>query len=323
MDRLNVAITLIPSEQVPEEVRRSIETAPDSVCRHDGNLYFSLEGEVLRCEDRPEGYELLSAIREKVRGSHAGNGYAKNIWYQFITSAESDRTAALAAKYGVEKRKKRTVILFRMKYPLEKPLSVIFTENAPTEEDDQAVILGHDSIALVKNSAFCTEDEIAEYAAAVIDTMVSEGFTDLQAGIGTEADSITELHRSYEEAQNALLTGTRFHADETLFRYSEQKLERIISQIPAENRKKILAEYDSLYGGETFGAEMMETVRVFFRHDLNITSASRQLLIHRNTLNYRLDKIKRETGLDLRTFQDAVVFRMISEMAENEQKPTD
>ena len=79
MDRLNVAITLIPSEQVPEEVRRSIETAPDSVCRHDGNLYFSLEGEVLRCEDRPEGYELLSAIREKVRGSHAGNGYAKNI----------------------------------------------------------------------------------------------------------------------------------------------------------------------------------------------------------------------------------------------------
>jgi len=210
-----------------------------------------------------------------------------------------------------------------MKYPLEKPLSVIFTENAPTEEDDQAVILGHDSIALVKNSAFCTEDEIAEYAAAVIDTMVSEGFTDLQAGIGREADSITELHRSYEEAQNALLTGTRFHADETLFRYSEQKLERIISQIPAENRKKILAEYDSLYGGETFGAEMMETVRVFFRHDLNITSASRQLLIHRNTLNYRLDKIKRETGLDLRTFQDAVVFRMISEMAENEQKPTD
>ena len=276
MDRLNVAITLIPSEQVPEEVCRSIETAPDSVCRHDGNLYFSLEGEVLRCEDRPEGYELLSAIREKVRGSHAGNGYAKNIWYQFITSAESDRTAALAAKYGVEKRK-----------------------------------------------AFCTEDEIAEYAAAVIDTMVSEGFTDLQAGIGREADSITELHRSYEEAQNALLTGTRFHADETLFRYSEQKLERIISQIPAENRKKILAEYDSLYGGETFGAEMMETVRVFFRHDLNITSASRQLLIHRNTLNYRLDKIKRETGLDLRTFQDAVVFRLISEMAENEQKPTD
>ena len=68
---------------------------------------------------------------------------------------------------------------------------------------------------------------------------------------------------------------------------------------------------------------MMETVRVFFRHDLNITSASRQLLIHRNTLNYRLDKIKRETGLDLRTFQDAVVFRLISEMAENEQKPTD
>ena len=62
---------------------------------------------------------------------------------------------------------------------------------------------------------------------------------------------------------------------------------------------------------------MMETIRVFFRNDLNITAASKELFIHRNTLNYRLDKIKRETGLDLRTFQDAVVFRLICGMAGN------
>ena len=60
--------------------------------------------------------------------------------------------------------------------------------------------------------------------------------------------------------------------------------------------------------------EMMETVRVFFQNDLNITAASRQLFIHRNTLNYRLDKIKKDFGLDLRCFQDAVVFRIISEI---------
>ena len=61
---------------------------------------------------------------------------------------------------------------------------------------------------------------------------------------------------------------------------------------------------------------MMETVSVFFRNDLNLTAASKQLFIHRNTLNYRLDKIRKDTGLDLRHFQDAVVFRIVIEIPE-------
>ena len=182
------------------------------------------------------------------------------------------------------------------------------------EEDDHPVFLGHDIMALIKDSAFHSETEIAEYTAAVIDTMISEGFTDLQAGIGTESGSIFDLHRSYEEAMNAIMTGTGYDANGTLFRYSEQKLHRIIDLITAENRETILEEYHSRCNEDAFNDEMMETVRVFFKHDLNITSASRELFIHRNTLNYRLDKIKRETGLDLRTFQDAVIFRLISEM---------
>ena len=63
---------------------------------------------------------------------------------------------------------------------------------------------------------------------------------------------------------------------------------------------------------------MLDTVRVFFRSDLNLTAASRQLFIHRNTLNYRLDKIKKAFGLDLRTFQDAVVFKLISEFPDRQ-----
>ena len=61
--------------------------------------------------------------------------------------------------------------------------------------------------------------------------------------------------------------------------------------------------------------ETLETVRVFFQNDLNLTAASKQLYIHRNTLNYRLDKIRKDFGLDLRSFQDAVIFRVISEIA--------
>ena len=319
MDRLNVAIALIPSESIPEEVRRCFERAPDSVCRHDGYLFLRLDGEALSCRDNEEGYHLLTAVQRKNQHNPAERDGEKELWYQLLTSRESEKTALYARKNGIDRQKKRTVILFQMKYTTDRSLYAIFTENAPMEEDDQAVSISRDTLALIKHSSYRSESEIAEYAAAVIDTMASEGFPELQAGIGTEAENITELHRSYEEAQNALLTGRRYHGNDSLFRYSEQKLERIIDQIPPENRKKIVEDFYASSNGEPFSAEMMETIRVFFRNDLSITSASRQLFIHRNTLNYRLDKIKRDTGLDLRTFEDAVIFRLISEMTDKDK----
>ena len=108
----------------------------------------------------------------------------------------------------------------------------------------------------------------------------------------------------------------RYHIQDRVYVYEKQMLERIIDTIP-ENKKKEIQK--SFYGNcrETaLSDEMLETVRVFFRNDLNLTAASKQLFIHRNTLNYRLDKIKKEFGLDLRSFGDAVVFRIISEMSD-------
>ena len=77
-------------------------------------------------------------------------------------------------------------------------------------------------------------------------------------------------------------------------------------------KKQIRDEFRQIRAGETFSDEMLETVRVFFMNDLNLTAASRQLFIHRNTLNYRLDKIRKISGLDLRKFHDAVIFSVIA-----------
>lgn len=319
MDRLNAAVTLMPADSVPDPVCQHFQNAPDSICRNNGKIYLRLNGDALCCVDSEDGYALLSAIGKGLNADgRPDDGKGKDIWYRLITSKDNHQTEELAAKHGIEKHKRRTVILFQLKAEHPKPLYSIFRENAPIEEDDHPVNISHNMLALVKNTSLCSEEEIAEYAAAVIDTMVSEGFPDLQAGIGTEADSVAGLQRSFDEARNALLTGNKYHANENLFRYSEQKLDRMIEMIPPENRKNILRDFYSRFNTELFNGEMLETIRVFFRHDLNITSASRQLFIHRNTLNYRLDKIKRDTGLDLRTFQDAVIFRLIFEMAEKD-----
>ena len=316
MEKRNAAVELIPWEQIPEEVCRFFERAPDSVCRTEGKLYLLMDRDALSCEDSEEGNRILSAVQQRIR-NHSGGTDPKDIWYQIITAPEPDRAAALAKEHGIEYRKKRTVVLFRVKYLPGQPLDRIFSEIAPLEEEDRLAAVDCDTLALIRESAFRSEDEIAEYAAAVIDTMVSEGVSDLQAGIGTEAEDLGGLHQSFEQARNALTTGIRYDPGGTLFRYSGQKLERIIDAIPAEEREKLIREFRSGNIGETFDEEMMETVRVFFRNDLNITAASKELFIHRNTLNYRLDKIRRETGLDLRTFQDAIVFRLICGMTGN------
>ena len=316
MEKRNAAVELIPWEQIPEEVCRFFEREPDAVCRIKGKIYLQMDREALSCEDNEEGNKVLSAVQQRIR-NHSGGTDPKDIWYQIITAPEPDRAAALAKEHGIEYRKKRTVVLFRVKYLPGQPLDRIFSEIAPLEEEDRLAAVDCDTLALIRESAFRSEDEIAEYAAAVIDTMVSEGVSDLQAGIGTEAEDLGGLHQSFEQARNALTTGIRYDPGGTLFRYSGQKLERIIDAIPAEEREKLIREFRSGNIGETFDEEMMETVRVFFRNDLNITAASKELFIHRNTLNYRLDKIRRETGLDLRTFQDAIVFRLICGMTGN------
>lgn len=317
MEKRCTAVELIPTEQLPEEVRRFFVRSPEEICRMNGRIYLMMDRDVLSCADTAEGNTVLSAVQKKI-DSKSGRS-PKDIWYQILTDTEPSRIAALAKKHGIESRKKRTVILFRVKYPPEQPLERIFSEIAPLEEDDCLATVNRDTLALIKESEFQSEDEIAEYAAAVIDTMVSEGFTDLQAGIGTEAEDLRGINRSFEEAVNALVIGMRYQPNGTLFRYSEQKLERIIDLIPAEQREKIVREFYSKSNADAFDEEMMETISVFFRNGLNITAASKELFIHRNTLNYRLDKIKRDTGLDLRTFRDAIIFRLICGMTENER----
>ena len=319
MNKRNVMISVIPSESIPKEVCFFFEHSPDAICRMDGKLYIMAGGNALCCDDSEDGNDLIAALQQK-SGTAASSSYVHDCWYQIITASYRNRIAAIVGKNRIDERKKRTVIIFRLKHPAEQDLFSIFTDIAPLEEDDHPVPIRSDMLALVKETEYRSEAEITEYAAAVIDTMASEGFTDLQAGIGTEAESLSELHRSYEEAREALLTGgTGEKACGSLFRYSEQKLQRIIDMIPPEGRKKILDEYRTKFDEAAFSDEMLETVRVFFEHDLSITSASRELFIHRNTLNYRLDKIRRDTGLDLRHFHDAVVFRLIYEMNEKDR----
>ena len=146
----------------------------------------------------------------------------------------------------------------------------------------------------------------------------TEGIPGISAGIGSIMSDPGLLRISYGEAKQALALGWKYHVDERVFVFSCQTLERIIDSIPTRTKEEIRQSVFCNGSSEILTEEMLDTVRVFFRSDLNLTAAARQLFIHRNTLNYRLDKIKKAFGLDLRTFQDAVVFKLISEFPDRQ-----
>ena len=215
-------------------------------------------------------------------------------------------------KNRIDLNEPRRVIAFRCFVPMEKDLLSVFRDIAPMEPGDIMIPADFHTVAFIKEQKMHSKDELTDYAEAVIGTMESEGITGIKAGIGNEASGPESLRDSLREGLGAISGGMKYHSRDNVYVFEDQMLDRILDSIPRDARTEIRKSLFRSGPSGSLSDEMLETVRVFFQNDLNLTAASRQLFIHRNTLNYRLDKIKKETGLDLRSFEDAVIFRIIS-----------
>lgn len=152
--------------------------------------------------------------------------------------------------------------------------------------------------------------EIDKAARALAANLQKEGLTDVRIAYGTVIHEIKEVSRSYKEAKMALDVGKIFFADRDIVAYSELGIGRLIYQLPIPLCKMFIRE---IFGGKSpddFDEETLTTIYKFFENSLNVSETSRQLFIHRNTLVYRLDKLQKSTGLDLRVFEDAITFKI-------------
>lgn len=137
-----------------------------------------------------------------------------------------------------------------------------------------------------------------------------EGVKGVHIAYGTIVGEIKEVSRSYKEAKMALDVGKIFFDDRDIIAYSELGIGRLIFQLPIPLCKLFIKE---IFGGKSpddFDEETLVTITKFFENSLNVSETSRQLFIHRNTLVYRLDKLQKTTGLDLRVFEDAITFKI-------------
>lgn len=167
------------------------------------------------------------------------------------------------------------------------------------------------NIILVKEVAENeTYDDLDKTARVIVDMLNTEAMARVHVAYGTIIRDIKEVSRSYKEAKMALDVGKIFYNDCNVMAYSNLGIGRLIYQLPMPLCKMFIKEIFNDKTPDQFDEETLTTINKFFENNLNVSETSRQLFIHRNTLVYRLDKLQKSTGLDLRVFEDAITFRI-------------
>ncbi len=152
--------------------------------------------------------------------------------------------------------------------------------------------------------------EVQHIARIITDTLNMEAMVSVRVAYGTIVDELKDVSRSYKEAELALEVGRVFYAEKNILEYDRLGIGRLIHQLPESLCEMFLREVFDGDAVDLFEEEELTTVYTFFDNNLNISETSRQLYVHRNTLVYRLEKIQKKTGLDVRVFDDALTFKI-------------
>ena len=147
-------------------------------------------------------------------------------------------------------------------------------------------------------------------AEVIINLFRGDADSNVHIAYGTVVNELKDVSRSYKEARMALDVGKIFFEEKNVIAYSQLGIGRLIYQLPIPLCKMFIKEIFDGKSPDEFDEEMLTTINKFFENSLNVSETSRQLYIHRNTLVYRLDKLQKSTGLDLRVFEDAITFKI-------------
>ena len=217
-----------------------------------------------------------------------------------------------AKKLHIENNVRRVVYLVETE--VDKDLNVVEIVRSifPTKQKDFVTAVDEKSIILVKElKERDGREEIESIAKHIYSTLSAEAMANVYVAIGTVVNDLKNVSASYKEAKMALEVGKIFEEGKNVVNYDQLGIGRLIYQLPAPLCKMFINEVLHGISMDQFDDETLVTVNKFFENSLNVSETSRQLYIHRNTLVYRLDKLQKMTGLDLRDFDDAIIFKIM------------
>ena len=234
----------------------------------------------------------------------------EHAWLRLLKSADAEGEAEnWADLLQAGDDMPRTVVLIA--WPREEARDDL-ADILPLAETDVLLRDGSCTVLIKDMSDLPKAEDVREYALALSETISDETGVTPRIGVGCRADTLAGLPASYREAEAALRLHERFHPGETsVALYRQMVVERILAEVPEHEITGLSAAVFNRKNLKLLDEEMLETIDTFLDRDLSLSDTARQLYIHRNTLVYRLDKIQKATGLDLRSFRDAVTFYLL------------
>lgn len=292
------------------------------------------QGMFLVCDDGDPIYVLVLSGRgnEMFMAGNMGASQLTNLIFVYKEKMDKNRfiqnlildNMLLVDVYNQAKKMKIPVELRRAVFLVEaknegenlildtlKGLYATGTRDFVTAVDEKHVIL----VKAVERTEGYTDLE--KTARVIADTLNMEAMVSVRVSYGTIVEELKDVSKSYKEADMALEVGRVFYEEKTILAYNELGIGRLIHQLPESLCQMFLKEvFDGDVDG-MFDDEELQTVFTFFDNNLNISETARQLYIHRNTLVYRLEKIQKRTGLDVRVFDDALTFKIAMMVADH------
>ena len=308
---------------------RSIARVELCVVDVDGKIAASTSEEMENCAGAAKDFAKSPADSQEVQGCQffkvfdetqleyilVAGGAGEDIYTIGKMAAFQIQTLLTAYKERFDKDNPvdvdRAVLLIEAEDNRDGNVLELVREGFGSNSRDFVTAVDENSVIIVKELAEQEGTrEVDRTAEAVGEFLKKEGIQGVRIAYGTIVKEIKEVSRSYKEAKMALDVGKIFFDERDIIAYNELGIGRLIYQLPIPLCKMFIKE---IFGGKSpddFDEETLTTINKFFENSLNVSETSRQLFIHRNTLVYRLDKLQKSTGLDLRVFEDAITFKI-------------
>ncbi|MCD7716748.1 MAG: helix-turn-helix domain-containing protein [Lachnospiraceae bacterium] len=247
---------------------------------------------------------LIVAYRER----YDRNNYIQNLLLDNMLMVDVYNRAK---KLHIDAEARRIVYLIETKHEKDSTAKEIVKGLFGSQSKDFVTEVDEKSIILVQElSEKDTYEDVERTAKMLRDMLNTEAMSNVKIAYGTIVKEIRQVSRSYKEAKMALDVGKIFYEEKQIVAYNTLGIGRLIYQLPIPLCRMFMKEVFGEETPDTFDDEIITTINKFFENSLNVSETARQLYIHRNTLVYRLEKLEKSTGLDIRNFDDALTFKI-------------
>ena len=240
------------------------------------------------------------------------SGKDKNAFMQRLLqgNVEPEEMNTQAKQLRISQVSRRTLFLVDLRGSADENAIAMIRNLFSSRTKDYVTTIGSNIVIVKELLSTETPEDIAATAMTLSDMLSTEAMTMAWISYGSICNSLNELPRIYQEAHTAMEVGRIFSPEKNIFSYERLGIGRLIYLLPAEICEMFVKEVFGKEKPQKLDDETLTTIRTLFENNLNLSETARQLYVHRNTLVYRFEKLQKKYGLDVRSFEDAMTFKL-------------